>query len=1182
MKQVMKDTVMINARFQKSVNLALDLGDMDRVNHYIPTRSSVFILRQYLEQVKYRQGEHATILIGPYGKGKSHLLLVLLALLCSKGEETKKLRKRIIAADPSMEELLEGLPHQEKRFLPVILSSFQGDLNQSFIFALQEALKREGITDLAPESEYTEAVKTVGIWKKDYPDTYVLFLQRLAELEISVDEFLEELSLQKKERLDFFKEIYPLLTSGSVFAPMMQRDALRVYEEVNRALCSQYGYGGIYIIFDEFSKYIEGHEGKHFSRDMKILQDMCELADNKKEQQLYLTFVAHKSIHEYEKGIPPEVIQAFRGVEGRLKEIQFVVSSQNNFELIENAIGKKEGFFTEHIQREMEKSYELPCFFNLFEKEDFGRIVARGCYPLTPVCAYALLQISEKIGQNERTVFTFLAGNEPGSLMRIMEGRDAEELIGIDCVYDYFRNLFRETVDQPFIHKEWLKADYALSRAKTEEEKKIIKAMAIIRMIRRPEELAVQLKPICYALGLKEEVCEEAMKSLTEKKIVTYRKQFANYDFKNNIGIDLEEEIAKEMSRLKKGMNLCGMLNEVSELIYALPKQYNQNCAMTRYFRYEFITYENYMSILDAKVFFEHRFSDGYILALVTDQQVEKEAVFHHLKELGDERLILLLPKERFALQEELLQLAAVRSLMKKEDFIEENKVLRQELDLYEEDIRFEVNERLKGDFMPERGGCHVLHIRKKEPQIRTGMEFTRYLSEICADYYSLAPRINHELLNIQHVQGSYLSARNKVVNSILNEEDLEDYAKGSSPEAMVYRAAFLRTGLAGEGFPLDGGCRKIMEEIEVFFAMGNGKRASFSILYQKLQGRDYGVRRGILPLFLAWKFCLLEGMPVIYLGNKELELSVEVLNNINQYPESYELFIEEEEMNKEQYLKGLEEVFCKDKGRSRYSNRFASIIDGMQKWYRSLPQFTRISNHYPKKMLRGVQGLRRWLKQSELNPREFLFEQLPLAVEAKDLGETGRLIREMKQEMDGHLDREIKAVAVRVREIFYGKEQESLKACLLDWHGRQNGGTKSHVLNKKVKNFMEYLDSLETNDEHEIIAVLSKRLEDIYIEDWNDKLEEDFIKSVEEIRQSVEEISAEASGDTLQEGQREILLKTSEGREIRKCYDADTGDSTSAFLMNMIEEALENFGDSLETNQKVAVLAETLERLLQ
>lgn len=76
------------------------------------------------------------------------------------------------------------------------------------------------------------------------------------------------------------------------------------------------------------------------------------------------------------------------------------------------------------------------------------------------------------------------------------------------------------------------------------------------------------------------------------------------------------------------------------------------------------------------------------------------------------------------------MRLAAVRSLAKDEHFIEENKALRQELDLYEEDIRYEVNERLKRDFMPENGGCYVLHTSRKEPL--SGPEgFNRYLSQI-------------------------------------------------------------------------------------------------------------------------------------------------------------------------------------------------------------------------------------------------------------------------------------------------------------------------------------------------------------------------------------------------------------------------------------------------------------------
>lgn len=1175
----MKNIVKIDAGFQKSINLALDLGDPDRVSRYIPTRSSTAILKDYLEAIKNTKREHATILIGPYGKGKSHLLLVLLTLLCTRREEeTRALQKKILETDPSMGDLLEG--HRGKPFLAVILSSFQEDLNQSFIYALQEALKREGITDLAPESEYTEAVRILDLWEREYEDTYLHLEELLEESGDTATSLRKKLEEGSRQTLDQFKKWYPLLTAGSSFAPMIQRDAMRVYDETCRALCEQYSYAGIYIVFDEFSKYIEGHEGSHFSRDMKTLQDLCELSDKRGEGQIYLTFVAHKSIHEYEKQIDAQLVQTFRGVEGRIREVQFVVSSQNNYELIGNAVQKKSGFDTEHIHQKMMESYILSCFSNLFEEKDFERIVARGCYPLTPVCAYALLHISERIGQNERTIFTFLAGNEPEGLSRLIAERRPEELIGIDSVYDYFKNQFRETVDQPYLHNEWLKADYALTRADSEEERRIIKAAAVIRMIRRPEELTVKKRDICLALDICESEYEAAMEGLIQKEILFFRASLGTYTFKNNIGIDIESAIEKEKKRLERGFRVCGLLNEISELTYAFPKQYNQDCFMTRYFRYEFIEYEDFLAIQDSKVFFENRFCDGYILALLIREKADGEQVLAHLNTWEDERMIVFLPEKEFTLDPLMLRLAAIRSLSGNPQFLEENKVLRQELDLYEEDVRYEMNEKLKRDFMPENGGCRVLHIRKEEPVIHTGMEFTRYLSEICEDYYALSPRVNHELLNIQNVQGQYLRARNEVIRMLLSGEDLSSLKRGSSPEAMVYRSALMRTGITGQDFPLDGGCRKILEEIEDFFAKSGGKKVSFSILYQRLQGKDYGVRKGILPLFLAWELCLLEGVPVIYLGKKEAAVTVEILNSINQFPESYELFIEEKDIEKEKYLRDIEDIFCC--GRQdpvRGSNRFALILEEIQKWYRSLPQYTRVSDDYPREMLQTLQRVRQVLKKAETNPREVLFEQLP-----KEAGDTGYrkasdMIRELRRQMDFHLERELDDAADQIRKIFCARKEENLRACLLEWRRAGASDPKKYILDQKAEIFLEYLDQLETNDQREIVAALSKRIEDVYVEDWNDQIKTAFLEDINQIKSQIEEKKTASAAQT---GQKEIFLKNADGIEIHKYYDADTEDTTSGFLRNMIEEALDNFGDSLETNQKVAVLAETLEKLLQ
>ncbi len=91
--------------------------------------------------------------------------------------------------------------------------------------------------------------------------------------------------------------------------------------------------------------------------------------------------------------------------------------------------------------------------------------------------------------------------------------------------------------------------------------------------------------------------------------------------------------------------------------------------------------------------------------------------------------------------------------------------------------------------------------------------------------------------------------------------------------------------------------------------------------------------------------------------------------------------------------------------------------------------------------------------------------------------------------------------------------------------------------IEQKIKSFMEYVEELNTNDEREIVAVLSKRLEDIYIEDWNDRLQEKFLRDITKIRQKTEAAKEDAA---LENGQKEIFLKTADGAEIHKYYDAD------------------------------------------
>lgn len=76
----LNDYISFNSDFRDSVNLYLDLNKPEKINSYLPTKSSVDILAQYLSAVEDNR-QQATLLVGPYGKGKSHLLLLMLAIL---------------------------------------------------------------------------------------------------------------------------------------------------------------------------------------------------------------------------------------------------------------------------------------------------------------------------------------------------------------------------------------------------------------------------------------------------------------------------------------------------------------------------------------------------------------------------------------------------------------------------------------------------------------------------------------------------------------------------------------------------------------------------------------------------------------------------------------------------------------------------------------------------------------------------------------------------------------------------------------------------------------------------------------------------------------------------------------------------------------------------------------------
>ena len=121
-------------------------------------------------------------------------------------------------------------------------------------------------------------------------------------------------------------------------------------------------------------------------------------------------------------------------------------------------------------------------------------------------------------------------------------------------------------------------------------------------------------------------------------------------------------------------------------------------------------------------------------------------------------------------------------------------------------------------------------------------------------------------------------------------------------------------------------------------------------------------------------------------------------------------------------------------------------------------------------------------------------------------------------------------------------------------------------------------ISNLSTYDEIEIAGELSRMVLDLFVEDWKNNSLEQYRESLTNIKNLLEECNKQE-----QKGQTQKLVFTNSlGIEIEKHFSMEENDGTSQFLENEIESAIEEFGDSLEINQKISVMVRMIEKLLE
>ena len=198
----MRNMIEVATGFQYSVNIGFDLNSDEKLKNFIPTQSALKLLEEIILSTNLNSTDRARVLIGAYGKGKSHIILTILAMLMKKDLSLfEKLLPKLKENDKLYQAVLNYYKSNNK-ILPVVITGSNTSIPQAFLLALQRTLAMNNMLDVMPETNYQAACRVIERWKTEYPLTYKEF-QKKIELPIAeLNRELQDINIIAYEKFE--------------------------------------------------------------------------------------------------------------------------------------------------------------------------------------------------------------------------------------------------------------------------------------------------------------------------------------------------------------------------------------------------------------------------------------------------------------------------------------------------------------------------------------------------------------------------------------------------------------------------------------------------------------------------------------------------------------------------------------------------------------------------------------------------------------------------------------------------------------------------------------------------------------------------------------------------------------------------------------------------------------------
>lgn len=1138
----------VNKKFKASVNLEYDLLNEEKIRQYVPTTDLCDVLKSYIKSFLFGSEFNSTILAGPYGKGKSFLILMLIYLM-SKHDNVELFNyvlDKIKPIDNELFEILNKMNEDGIYLYPVVINnnSFD-DINKSFLLALNNTLRIYGLEDVIPNTTFKECLSIIDKWENQLSNGFDV---RNCLKKTTIEELKDGLKRYDYEAYKDFSDLYTCVSQGLEFFSMKSDDIVSVYSDVVKQLNEKDNKcKGLFVVFDEFGSFLNS-QANDFAIKLNKIQTFAEKANaSTVDRQLHLCCITHKDLLLYKK--EKNYSDAFQTISGRFKQVRFDRSLDENYQIICSALLKKEGYINLNIQLKEKYNEVLVKMgeMGIFTSEQFDYIVDNGL-PFNPITLYSLIQVSEKIAQNERTLFTFLSDKDVDGFRHFISN-NKDLLLNVDRIYNYFVNLIKDNDDFKMLY---YKVESLINNSLKNEEHLIFKSIAIFKIINDDIKFNSTINNIALSLAMSEIECLSIINPLIEKNILKRNINDDSIDFAIIADDEINKMINNEAEIRFSNIDLSKHLTDINPNKYEFSNRYNFSYHMVRFFKIIFLETSKLYNLNSFNGIFDEYLTeepfDGLIINLINDAKFTQE----HIKNILDNSYSNIIVRYvNTGIDNDVI--LKIKNLLSSKYLLNNSKNISESaikaLPILIDDLTEELNVFIINKYNNARCLCNC-NFREKD------LKKCMYLS--LEQTFPNTIIFNNEQVNKNIVPSVTIKARNNVIDHIINQSE---FIYSQTSQEMTIKNAYDNSNK-----------NEVVEYIKDVIIANAGNKTSFINLVNVLKGSPYGIRDGIMPLLFSDAISQLSIITdknidtvILYNENVELDLNSNNLSKAILNPTKHYFCYTSLNGEKIRMIEKLCAFFnCPSK--TTFSEQIKELIRIMKLKISSLEPVIIKSNTKDNILNLSVDSILFKDEYLKLNTNnyEVLFNISPSILKCK-IEDMYSKIENIMHEYSDKFNVFVNIVAEKTSRCFSHMEG-SLKSVVDNWC-KTNTNINNIVFDKKEKKIYDALKELSFDDKN-ALNMISVASVNCAIEDWNIIKYNHYFENLNNFIQIVRDFDQAKALTTKQDFNMEEL----ENIELS---------SLGNTLYSNILEAIEEYGDAIPNEEKALIFKKILSELL-